>query len=48
MNKVSRRILGRGAVVPSYFVFGVVALAAGLLLARSMPDLVRYLRIRRM
>lgn len=48
MNHVSYRIQGRGPSISSYFMFGLAALGAGLLLVRTMPDLVRYLRIRRM
>ncbi|HEX3904463.1 MAG TPA: hypothetical protein VH853_16615 [Polyangia bacterium] len=41
------RIKNSGSL-SDYIVFGLAALGAGLLLFRAMPDLVRYLRIRRM
>jgi hypothetical protein len=48
MNHLSYRIQGRGPSISSYFMLGLTAVGAGLLLVRAMPDLVRYLRIRRM
>jgi hypothetical protein len=47
MNRVYRRLRGRDSI-SSYVLFGLTALGASLLLIRAMPDLVRYLRIRRM
>jgi hypothetical protein len=44
----SGRLSHKRVSIGSGVIFGLVALAAGLVLIRSLPDLVRYMRVRRM
>jgi len=48
MNNVNFRLRSRGPSMTTYVMVSLAALGAGLLFIRALPDLVRYLRVRRM
>jgi hypothetical protein len=48
MNNVNFRLRSRRPPVTTYVIAGLAALGLGLLFIRTLPDLVRYLRVRRM
>ena len=47
MNGISRKHRIRESIVARLMV-GVATLAAGVFLIRALPDLIRYMRVRRM
>ena len=48
MNNVNFRLRSRGPSAATYVMMGLAAVGAGLLFVRVLPDLVRYLRVKRM
>jgi hypothetical protein len=48
MSKVNFRLRSRGPSMTTYLIAGLAALGAGLIFIRALPDLVRYMRVRRM
>ena len=47
-NGITRRLKQQQASIVSRLLVGVATLAAGVVLLRSLPDLIRYMRARRM
>ena len=48
LNRLRMKRSSLGASLASRLLVGVATLAAGVVLLRSLPDLIRYLRVRRM